>query len=235
MIEPAFDKKKFENKIGYSFCRPELLATALTHSSAANERTGRPIRDNERLEFLGDSVFDLIISRYLYERMTDVEEGRLTKLRALIVCERSLAERAKDLGFGDVIRLGRGEELSGGRGRPSILADAMEAIIGAIYMDGGLEMATDFVITTFGATIEKALSGELYRDFKTELQELLQEQKNPLIIYSVDKEEGPDHDKTFYVSVWDGDKKLGSGVGKTKKEAEQNAAKTALEGNSFVF
>ncbi|MGI6733927.1 MAG: ribonuclease III [Anaerovoracaceae bacterium] len=225
----------FEERIGYTFKDPALLRKALTHSSATNENTNGVAENNERLEFLGDAVFDVIISEYLYHRMTDVEEGQLSKLRALVVCERSLSECGKRLRINEELRLGRGEELNGGRNRSSILADAMEAVIGAVYLDGGFEAAASFVLSAFNTTIDMALSGMLYRDFKTELQEFLQAQKEVEIRYLVDREEGPDHDKTFYVSLWDGKEKLGEGAGKTKKEAEQNAAKAALEGYGVVF
>ncbi len=222
-------KSAFEVRIGYEFQDSSLLRQALTHSSFTNETADKAGGNNERLEFLGDAIFDLIISEYLYGRMSEVKEGQLSKLRALIVCERSLAECGRNFGIGEELRLGRGEELNGGRNRPSILADAMEALIGAIYLDGGFDTATSFVLSAFEHTIEKALSGALYRDFKTELQELLQSKKEADIHYRVDREEGPDHDKTFYVSLWDSQTKLGEGVGKTKKEAEQNAARAALE------
>lgn len=226
--------RSFETRIGYVFRDPQLLKKALTHSSATNETNGSG-QNNERLEFLGDAVFDLIISKYLYDNMAEVEEGQLSKLRALIVCERSLAHCGRRLNINDELRLGRGEDLNGGRNRSSILADAMEALIGAIYLDGGYDAATSFVITTFEDIIKKALTGNLYRDFKTELQEFLQARKEADIHYFVDREEGPDHDKTFYISLWDGKVKLGEGIGKTKKEAEQNAAKAALEGYEVVF
>lgn len=225
----------FEERIGYVFKNPSLLEKALTHSSATNELVDGASKNNERLEFLGDAVFDVIISEYFYHRMADVEVGKLSKLRALVVCERSLSECAKRYRINEELRLGRGEELNGGRNRSSILADAMEAVIGAVYLDGGFEAATDFVLSAFETTIEKALSGMLYRDFKTELQEFLQAQKEVEIRYLVDREEGPDHNKTFYVSLWDGEEKLGEGSGKTKKEAEQNAARAALEGYGVVF
>ncbi len=225
----------FETRIGYVFRDPLLLEKALTHSSVTNETGKAAGQNNERLEFLGDAVFDLIISKYLYDKMTEVEEGQLSKLRALIVCERSLAQCGRRLNINEELRLGRGEDLNGGRNRSSILADAMEAMIGAIYLDGGYDAATSFVLSTFKDTIENAVSGTLYRDFKTALQEFLQARKEAHIRYCVDREEGPDHDKTFYISLWDGNARLGEGRGKTKKEAEQNAAKAALEGYEVVF
>jgi ribonuclease-3 len=221
--------------IGYRFKKPSLLLTSLTHSSYINESGQDIVNNNERLEFLGDAIFDAIISEYLYDKMKDVEEGRLTKLRALIVCERSLAECGNRLGINRHLRLGKGEEQNGGRYRNSIIADAMEALIAAIYLDGGLKAAKDFVLNSFKDTIDRAMSGEIHSDFKTELQEKLQAKGKPNILYQVDRQEGPDHRKTFYISLWADGEKIGQGQGKSKKEAEQNAAKSALEGNGIVF
>ena len=228
-------RKHFSQIIGYSFQDCSLLENALTHSSYSHEgrqqeSRQKSVEDNERLEFLGDSIFNAIISEYLFTRVIDVEEGKLTKLRALIVCERSLAECGKNLGIGAYLKLGRGEENTGGRYRSSIIADGMEAVIGAIYLDGGLGPAKAFVLSTFESIIERALTGKLYTDFKTEVQEYLQSKGMTEISYRLDKEEGPDHSKTFYVSLWADGNKLGQGRGSTKKEAEQNAAKAALEG-----
>lgn len=223
-----------EKKIGYRFRNRLLLKEALTHSSAANEK-GHETKCNERLEFLGDAVLNLLVSRHLYDRVEELKEGQLSKLRATIVCERSLAELGKTLGLDGILHLGRGEELSGGRERPSIIADAVEALIGSIYLDGGFDAATSFVIANLETTIEKAFSGRLFRDYKTEIQELLQGQGKMEIDYRIDNEIGPDHDKTFFISLWNGEKKLGEGKGKTKKEGEQNAAKAALVGEKFVF
>ena len=228
-------RKHFSQIIGYSFQDCSLLENALTHSSYSHEgrqqeSRQKSVEDNERLEFLGDSIFNAIISEYLFTRVIDVEEGKLTKLRALIVCERSLAECGKNLGIGAYLKLGRGEENTGGRYRSSIIADGMEAVIGAIYLDGGLGPAKAFVLSTFESIIERALTGKLYTDFKTEVQEYLQSKGMTEISYRLDREEGPDHSKTFYVSLWADGNKLGQGRGSTKKEAEQNAAKAALEG-----
>lgn len=229
------NRKDFSQIIGYSFQDHSLLENALTHSSYSHEgrqQEGRhrALEDNERLEFLGDSILNAIISEYLFTRVIDVEEGKLSKLRALIVCERSLAECGKGLGIGAYLKLGRGEENTGGRNRSSIIADGMEAVIGAIYLDGGLGPARAFVLSTFESIIERALTGKLYTDFKTEVQEYLQSKGMTEISYRLEREEGPDHSKTFYISLWADGNKLGQGRGSTKKEAEQNAAKAALEG-----
>ena len=215
--------------LGYKFRDLSLLQNALTHSSYTNEEKNETISNNERLEFLGDAIFDAIISEHLYNLMTDVEEGRLTKLRAMIVCERSLAECGNRLGISRFLRLGRGEERNGGRGRTSIIADAMEAVIAAIYLDGGFDAARDFVLSALRPTIDSALDGKLQMDFKTEIQERLQSKGEVDIQYRLDRQEGPDHSKTFYISLWADGIKIGQGQGQTKKEAEQNAAKAALE------
>lgn len=220
----------FEEVIGYRFRDSSLLETALTHSSYPNEGKQQGKANNERLEFLGDAIFDFIISEYLYQKRTDVEEGQLSKLRSLVVCEGSLAECGMRLHINRHLRLGRGEENNGGRTRPSMIADAMEAVIASIYLDGGFEAARDFILSSFHTTLEKALSGKLHMDYKTELQERLQEKGEAEILYRLDRQEGPDHQKTFYVSLWANGRKLGEGQGQTKKEAEQQAAKAALEG-----
>lgn len=220
----------FSQAIGYQFRDWSLLEIALTHSSYNNEGKQETAPNNERLEFLGDAIFDVIISEHLYNRMTDVEEGRLTKFRALVVCERSLTECGNRLGICRHLRLGRGEEHNGGRSRSSIIADAMEAVIAAIYLDGGLDATRAFVLSAFEPTIEAALAGKLHTDYKTELQERLQAKGEADIVYRLDRQEGPDHNKTFYVSLWADGANIGKGQGQTKKEAEQNAAKAALEG-----
>ncbi|MDO4552179.1 MAG: ribonuclease III [Bacillota bacterium] len=222
--------RDFQKRLGYSFHRAELLETALTHSSFSNESKGACPEDNERLEFLGDAVFDLLISEYLYEKAAHVEEGVLTRLRAAVVCEASLARCGERLGVGRVLRLGRGEETGGGRARTSILADAMEAVIAAIYLDGGMEAARAFVLSAFGDAVEEAMSGKRLEDYKTELQEKLQALGRVHITYQVEREEGPDHAKVFHVVAMVNGKPVGRGAGKNKKEAEQRAAKAALEG-----
>ncbi|MBE6031976.1 MAG: ribonuclease III [Clostridiales bacterium] len=223
------NSSKFYEALGYEFQDPSLLEQALTHSSFVNEDRKKGISDNERLEFLGDAVFDAVISERLYKDSVRFSEGRLTRIRARVVCERSLAECALKLGVGEHLYLGRGEERSGGRTRQSLIADAMEAIIGAVYLDGGWEAATEFVLRIFDPVIEEARAGRLRMDYKTELQELLQIHGSVEIHYQMDREEGPDHDKVFYMSIWSQGKRLGEGSGKSKKEAEQAAAKQALE------
>ena len=221
--------KDFENIIGYSFRDGKLLERALTHSSFNREKNTKH-QDNERLEFLGDAFFDAIVSAELYVKMTKSTEGRLTKTRSQIVCEDSLARAAKKIGMGKYVLMGKGEELSGGRERSSTLADAMEAVIGALYIDGGYEVTRDFVLRTFSDTINAAVEGRLFSDYKSEIQEVLQRRGHSQpIVYEIDREEGPDHDKTFFVHLSYEGKTLGQGSGKSKKEAEQSAAKAALD------
>lgn len=223
------NRKEFEKVIGYTFRNPEYLERALTHSSYNKEKNTHH-KDNERLEFLGDAFFDAIVSVELFHRMGQVTEGMLTKTRAQIVCERSLAENARRLNLGKYINLGHGEDSAGGRKKDSILADAMEAIIGALFMDGGYDAAQRFVVEVFNDTIDKAANGKLFSDYKSEIQEVLQAKgKGAQIIYEIDREEGPAHNKTFYVHLEYNGQILGCGSGKSKKEAEQNAAREALK------
>lgn len=226
----------FQKIIQYNFQNGNLLRNALTHSSYINEGKASQAGNNERLEFLGDAILDAVISDYLYSRLDNVEEGELTKLRAVIVCERSLAVCGNRISIGSYLRLGKGEENSGGRKRGSIIADALEAIIGAIYLDGGWNAAHEFVTRVFSVLIEDALSGKLHMDYKTAIQETLQSQGEVDICYVIEREEGPDHDKTFYANlIFRGDI-IGRGSGRSKKEAEQQAAKQALErGGTVVF
>lgn len=227
---------EFEKKIGYKFKDKALLEKALTHSSYCREN-GVAARDsNERLEFLGDAFFDAVIGVALYKRLEKSNEGRLTKTRAAIVCEKSLAEVGSRLTIGSFINMGKGEEMSGGRNRESIIADAMEAVIGAIYLDGGYEEVYKFVSEQFADTVENALAGKLFKDYKSQIQEELQKRgKIITITYHLDKTEGPDHDKVFYVHLECNGETLGKGSGKSKKEAEQNAAKTALERGADTY
>lgn len=229
--------QSFSDVIGYAFRDSSLLLRALTHSSYVNETGQDYCMNNERLEFLGDAVFDAIISDHLYNRLDGVEEGHLTKLRAAIVCEASLAECAARLRVGEHLRLGKGEEHTGGRMRQSIIADAMEAIIGAVYLDGGWDKVKGFVLSAFKNTIEEAVAGKLNFDYKTALQERFQAHGEVLIQYKVVKEEGPDHDKTFFVTLSVDGKEIGFGSGHSKKEAEQKAARKAMEsgGTDNVF
>lgn len=220
--------KAFEKSIGYEFKNKLYIERALTHSSFNREKNTKH-QDNERLEFLGDAFFDAIVSAELFTRLTAVTEGRLTKTRALIVCEDSLARAARKFDLGKYILIGHGEEVAGGRNRDSILADAMEAVVGALYMDGGYEATKEFVLKVFADTIDDAVNGKLFSDYKSEVQEQLQKNgKNIAIIYDIYKEEGPAHDKTFFVRLSYDGKVLGEGQGKSKKEAEQNAAKEGL-------
>lgn len=216
---------EFEKVIGYEFKNKTLLETALTHSSYANERqSGREC--NERLEFLGDSVLGVITADYFYHNLAHLPEGVMTKKRAACVCEKSLHGFAKEINLGKYLFLGRGEDNTGGRQRASILADAFEAVIGAIYLDGGLESVRGFVLGFIKEAAAKQMS---IRDYKTELQEIIQ--KNPVehLSYVLVGESGPDHDKRFEVEVMLNSNVIGCGMGKSKKLAEQQAAKQALE------
>jgi ribonuclease-3 len=213
--------------LDYNFKDNRLIITALTHSSYANE-SKEDISFNERLEFLGDSVLGLIISDYLYRNFTDLTEGELSKIRAGVVSEFSLAQKARELGLGAYLRLGKGEDNIGGRDRSSVLADAMEAVIGAIYLDGGIDAAKLCVLKHLKSTIVSQMSGEGQQDYKTQLQELLQSRSLLEISYRIIKEEGPDHDKWFTAKVCHGDVTIGIGQGKNKKMAEQQAAWCAL-------
>ncbi len=221
--------ENMQKVLQYTYCHSNLLEEALTHSSYANEHRNDQIRDNERLEFLGDAILDLIISEYLFKKYPNMPEGDLSKLRASIVCEGSLAKNAKKIALGKYILLGKGEELTGGRTRASILADAFEAITGSLFLDGGFEEAKRFIHATLVADVEQSECIEsLYTDYKTLLQECIQKISTQPIQYEVVGEEGPDHDKHFYVEVFHEERSLGRGVGKSKKEAEQDAAKKAL-------
>lgn len=220
--------KEFEKMIAYKFLNIGLLENALTHSSYTNEKPW--MKSNERAEFLGDVILDVVISEYLYKEFPDVEEGKLTKMRAAIVCESSLAMCGKGLGIQRYLLLGKGEERTGGRKRNSIIADAVEAVIGAIYLDGGLEAARDFVFMAFKNQMSLSNLERVNIDYKTQLQETLQKNGDVEIVYLLDHEEGPDHEKTFYVNLLFNGKRIGQGSGKSKKLAEQQAAQNALGG-----
>lgn len=215
-----------QNKLGVKFTNIGLLEEALTHSSYANQK--KDVKYNERLEFLGDSVLQLCISEYLYKNYNDKSEGQLTKTRALIVCENSLYEIAKHWELGKFIRMSKGEELTGGRTRISILADCVEAIIAAVYLDAGFDVAKDFVIKTFINTIGEAINNEIVLDYKTKLQELLQQNGDVSIVYNLIKFEGPPHRREFFTEVLVNTEVMGKGSGFSKKESEQNSAKAAL-------
>ena len=217
-----------EKKIGHSFRDRALLTTALTHSSYANENRGRG-ECNERLEFLGDSVLGMVVADALFRRFPELPEGRMTRLRAQLVCEESLHRVASELGLGEYVRLGRGEEHTGGRRRTSILADAVEAVIAAMYLDGGLETAKAFIERQILSALDGAGPVMRVEDCKTELQELVQKKSGQSLSYELLGESGPDHDKTFTSQVSLNGRPVGSGSGRTKKEAEQAAARAALE------
>ena len=219
------DIKKFQEVIGYHFHDEKLLRQALTHSSFANEKHLKKHSDNERLEFLGDAVLEIISSEFLYKEYPDKPEGELTKLRASIVCEPTLALCTKDIALGEYLLLGKGEDQTGGRGRKSILSDALEAVIGAIYLDGGFANAKEFVLKYILTDIEHK---QLFYDSKTILQEIVQAGYNEELNYQLIREEGPDHDKRFVVEARIGVKSIGEGMGHTKKAAEQEAAYQAL-------
>ncbi len=221
--------EEIQKKINYFFKDIELLNISLTHSSYSNENKMRANENNERLEFLGDAIIGLVVSEYLYNRFKEFPEGEMTKKRAAIVCESSLAFAARKINLGDYILLGKGEEATGGRNRDSILADAFEALAGAIFIDGGLNSTRNYLLGMFEEEVIYAISkGNLFIDYKTELQEVLQKKGKPKIEYNVEKEVGPDHNKKFYMNVIVENKIIGSGMGRNKKEAEQMAAKQAL-------
>lgn len=217
-----------ENRIQYTFKDKKTLQTAITHSSYANEKKAKKLSYNERIEFLGDSVLGLVISEYLYKMYPNLPEGELTVTRAKIVCENSLAKCATDIGLGTFLLLGKGEELSGGRDKISIQSDAFEALIGAIYLDGGFDTAKGFILKNMEGIIKSCVGGKLFYDFKTQLQELVQQNGEQNILYNVIDESGPDHNKTFVTEVSINGSIAGKGTGHSKKESEQNAAKDAL-------
>lgn len=218
---------KFEQIIDYKFNNKEYILEALTHSSYSNEN--KNYNFNERLEFLGDSVLSIVISDYLFNNEMNLPEGELTKLRANIVCEESLSEVASKINLGEHMLLGKGEEATGGRERISILADAFEAVIAAIYLDGGLEYAKKFILNYMEDIIFNSRKGKIFRDYKTHLQEVLQSRGENNIWYKLMNEKGPDHNKRFVMQVGINEVVLGTGEGKSKKEAEQLAAKKALK------
>ena len=217
--------RAFEEKIGYEFKDKTYIQTALTHSSFANEH--KEFNYNERLEFLGDSVLGLVVSDYLFRARNDLPEGKLTRLRANVVCEESLSAVARKINLGDHLFLGKGEKASGGSDRDSILADATEAVIAAIYLDGGFDQAKDFILSNLRDTIAKNIDGNIFRDYKTILQEIIQ-CNNGKISYKLVGESGPDHNKEFEMQVKCGQETIGIGKGKNKKEAEKEAARDAL-------
>ena len=216
---------ELQNKIGYQFQNQELLKSALMHSSYTNEKRLPKYKCNERLEFLGDAVLELTSSEFLFFQDEKMPEGELTKLRASMVCEPSLAFCAHEIDLGSYLLLGKGEETTGGRDRASVTSDALEALIGAIYLDGGFANAKEFILRFVLNDLENK---KLFYDSKTILQEIVQGQFSEQIAYCLVGEEGPDHNKSFFVEVKIGDKCYGKGSGKTKKAAEQQAAYRAI-------
>ena len=213
--------EELEEIIGYHFKNKHYLTQALTHSSYANEKKLGKLGSNERLEFLGDAVLELISSDYLYARFTQIPEGELTKKRASLVCEPSLAYCAREFGLPQFLLLGKGEDMTGGRNRDSIVSDATEALLGAIYLDGGFANAKEFVLNFILNDIEHK---QLFYDSKTILQEMVQASQKESLTYEILREEGPDHNKSFEVCAKIGDEEIGRGSGRTKKAAEQVAA-----------
>ncbi len=221
---------RFEKDIGYRYGNREHAFEALVHSSYANENVQYGLGSNERLEFMGDALLDFIFSIRLYREHPGCSEGEMSRLRSLIVCEASLAHVAESIGLGAWLLMGRGEDQNGGRNRPSILADALEAVFGGIYLDGGMEAASEVVLRLMEGRYHAALSGDTNADFKTHLQEELQQAGTVRIAYKVVESSGPDHARIFRVEVSCDGRVLGTGTGKSKKEAEQDAARNALDG-----
>ena len=217
--------KSLEEKLGYTFQDKSLLENALTHSSCANESKSR-LHSNERLEFLWDSILGMVVAEHLYRNHPDLPEGELTRTRAALVCEESLVEVAHDLGLGDYLKLGKGEEAGGGRTRPSIRADAVEAVLAAVYLDGGIGSARKIIQKYILSREIEGLNSQ--RDYKTALQELIQRESGQSLKYRLTGSEGPDHDKRFFVEVDLNGQPVGAGKGRSKKEAEQMAAKAAI-------
>jgi len=226
------NQDKLEKMLELKFRNIEVIKQAFTHSSYVNEHREGRTSDNERLEFLGDAVLELGVSQHLYRKYPDMPEGEMTKLRAAIVCEPSLDVFARSLNFGEHILLGKGEEMTGGRNRPALLADVFEAFLGALYLDQGFNTALDFLEKHVFPQIETgAFSHGM--DYKSKLQEVVQQDKNQTIEYQIVDEKGPSHNKEFVAELLINGRVLGSGVGRTKKEAEQRAAKDALDKLEF--
>lgn len=219
--------EELEQKLGYQFRDRALLSEALNHSSYANEHRALGEQSNERLEFLGDSVLGFVTAEFLFELHRDLPEGDLTRQRAALVCEQSLYEVAKMLDLGKYLKLGKGEDAGGGRTRPSILADATEAVFAAVYLDGGIEAASALIHRVL-LDKEGEHAEELMQDYKTALQELVQRKSGQALSYRMVGESGPDHNKTFTAEVWLNGEGVGTGSGHSKKEAEQAAAKAAV-------
>lgn len=220
------DYIQLENRIGYTFKNKDLLMNALTHTSFANEHKHKKMLDNERLEFLGDAVLEMVSSEFLYVNMNNMPEGDMTRLRASLVCEPTLAIDAREIGLDEFIYLGKGEEATGGRKRDSIVSDAFEALIGAIFLDGGIDKAKEFIIQFALNDIENK---QLFHDSKTILQERINMVKVGVLSYEIVEESGPDHNKSYKAVAKLDDQIIGEGIGHTKKAAEQQAAYCALK------
>ena len=217
--------KELEKKIGYTFKDSDLLRHAMTHSSFVSEHRLKKLACNERLEFLGDAVLEIVVSEYLFTNFEQMPEGEMTRNRASIVCEPTLALCSRDICLGDYLLLGKGEELTGGRLRDSVTSDAMEALIGAIYLDGGFTNAKEFI---YKFILNDISDKQLFYDSKSILQEMVQTQNDKLLSYELISESGPDHNKVFEVRVLVGDIEAGRGIGRTKKAAQQEAAYKAI-------
>ena len=218
--------KELETKIEYTFKNRAFLEEALTHSSYANEQQGN-VAYNERMEFLGDAVLSFVSAQYLYEKYPDMPEGRLSKLRSSLVCTQSLSSFAKEIKLGECLKMGRGETASGGAQRPSVLEDAFEALIAAIYLDGGIDEARKFILRFLSREVEMQHTN--FKDYKSFLQEIIQQNPDEKLSYAVINTSGPDHDKRFEVELRLNSNVIGNGIGTSKKNAEQQAAKQALE------
>lgn len=225
-MNEEYSLKEFQKRINYTFKNEDLLFEALSHSSFANE-CKKARNSNERLEFLGDSVLSIVVSDHIFKHFTHIPEGELTKLRASLVCEKALFEFSKKIDLGSFIFLGKGEELTGGRTRPSIVSDAFEAVIAAIYLDGGMEAVRPYILSFIPDDITPKGS-DVFHDYKTVLQEVIQHNPEEKIEYHMKSESGPDHDKTFVYQVLLNNNVIGEGTGRSKKTAEQAAAKEAL-------
>lgn len=225
------DFSSLEEKLGHTFADKELLRLALTHSSYANEQRakGQPIKCNERLEFLGDSVLSVIVSDYIYRNYPDLPEGELTKIRAGSVCERALGVYANDIHLGDYLYMGKGEENTNGRTRVSILSDAFEATLAALYLDAGIETVRPFLLPYVTEEIRRILRSGHTEDFKTMLQQIVQQEQGELLEYVLVEESGPAHNRRFTVEAHLNSNVIGRGEGHTKREAEQNAARSAIQ------
>ena len=219
--------RELEKKLGYTYKNISYLENALTHSSYANEAK-HGVKSNERLEFLGDAVLSMVVSDYIYKNCPNLPEGELSKLRASLVCEKSLCRFSKSLGVGRCLKLSHGEHNLKGNERPSILADAFEAIIASIYLDGGMEQARKFILSFVEPEIKNP-KPKAFKDYKTTLQEIIQKNPEERLTYVLTGEQGPDHDKHFFVEVHLNSNVIGKGGGRSKKEAEQQAAREALE------